>query len=59
MVAPVSGHAGANVVRFDGRLSASKKLTAGTYQATVTAHGVNLGPGPNSAVGTLRFTIVK
>jgi hypothetical protein len=42
-----------------GRLSASKKLTAGTYQATVTAHGVNLGPGPNSGVGTLRFTIVK
>jgi len=51
MLAAASGE---NTVRFDGRVSASRKLTPGSYAVTVTA----TGSGSPVSVGTLHFTIV-
>ncbi len=48
-------HAGANRVRFAGRLSATKKLKPGHYTLTITATSAGLRSTPRS----LSFTIVK
>jgi hypothetical protein len=49
-------HAGANRVRFAGRLSRKQKLRAGRYTLTITASN---GPGLVSAPKRLTFTIVR
>jgi streptogramin lyase len=51
-----SGHAGNNSVRFQGRLSRSKRLKPGRYQLRVTATDAT-APTPSSR--TASFTIVK
>lgn len=50
-----NAHAGANRVRFAGRLSATKKLKPGRYTLTVTATSAGLRSTPRS----LNFTIAK
>ncbi len=51
----VAAHAGANTLRFQGRISGSKKLKPGAYTLVVTA----TGPGGKSSVPQrLTFTIV-
>ena len=50
-----NAHAGANRVRFAGRLSATKKLKPGRYTLTITATSAGLRSTPRS----LSFTIVK
>jgi hypothetical protein len=51
-----NAHAGANRVRFAGRLSRKKKLRPGNYTLTITATN---GPGLVSVPKRLNFTIVK
>ncbi|MDX6673925.1 MAG: hypothetical protein QOH11_1343 [Solirubrobacteraceae bacterium] len=51
----LSGHAGTNRVRFQGRLSRAKKLKPGHYTLTITA----TASGLRSASRALSFTIVK
>jgi uncharacterized repeat protein (TIGR01451 family) len=48
------GHGGLNTVRFQGRVSASKKLKPGAYTLTITA----TTPGVGSTAKRLTFTIV-
>ncbi len=50
-----SGHAGANRLRFQGRLSRSRRLAPGRYTLTVTAAN-SAGP---AAPRSLTFTIVR
>jgi hypothetical protein len=50
-----AGHAGANSVAFQGRLSHAHKLTAGVYELTIVATSVTL---KRSAPRSLSFTIV-
>jgi DNA-binding beta-propeller fold protein YncE len=52
----LKGHAGTNRVRFQGRLSQSKRLRPGAYTLTITATDA---AGARSAPVTLRFTIVR
>lgn len=49
-----AGHGGLDTVRFQGRLSASKKLKPGKYVLVITAHT----PGVGSTFTRLAFTIV-
>ena len=49
-----AGHAGLNTVKFQGRVSASKKLKPGTYTMIITA----TTPGVGSTFKRLTFTIV-
>jgi Domain of unknown function DUF11 len=51
-----SGHAGTNKVRFQGRLSRSKKLTPGRYTLTITATD---SAGNAARPKTTKFTIVR
>ena len=51
-----AGHAGTNSVAFDGRVSSTHKLKAGTYTLVVTATD---SVGATSNAARLRFTIVK
>jgi hypothetical protein len=50
-----TGHAGTNKVSFDGRISPTKKLAAGTYALVVTA----TDSSGKATSKQLRFTIVK
>jgi hypothetical protein len=50
-----SGHAGADQIRFEGRLTASKRLPLGRYKVTVTAINSHGASTPRS----LTFTIAK
>jgi hypothetical protein len=50
------GHSGTNRVRFQGRISHSKRLAPGSYKLTVTATGTT---GLRSSAHSLMFTIVK
>jgi DNA-binding beta-propeller fold protein YncE len=50
-----SGHAGANTIAFQGRISSSKKLKPGRYTLTIEASG----SAGRSAPARLTFTIVK
>ena len=50
-----NAHAGANRVRFAGRLSVTKKLKPGHYTLTITATSAGL----RSTLRSLSFTIVK
>jgi hypothetical protein len=52
---PLAAHAGANKVRFQGRLSSGKALKPGTYSVTVTARDSH---GSTAASQPLRFTIL-
>ncbi len=52
----LSGHAGANSVRFEGRISATKALKPGRYTVVVTAFSAS---GARSAPRSLSFTIVR
>jgi hypothetical protein len=51
----VNGHAGTNTVKFQGRISRSKKLRPGTYTLVITANG----PSGAAAPQKLTFTIVR
>jgi hypothetical protein len=51
-----SGHAGLNIVQFQGRLSRRRKLRPDSYTLTITA---TVAPGLVSAPKRLAFTIVK
>jgi len=50
-----AAHAGANTVRFQGRLAPTKKLKPGRYTLVITAPGASGQSAPQS----LNFTIVK
>ncbi len=50
-----AGHAGRNAVRFQGRLSGTRKLKPGSYRVVITA----TTPGVGSTSKTLRFTIAS
>ncbi len=52
----VAGHAGANTLRFQGRVSGSKKLKPGAYTLVVTATGPG---GKSSAPQRSTFTILS
>jgi putative cofactor-binding repeat protein len=52
---PLVGHAGANKVSFQGRISSSRKLGPGTYSVSIAASNV----AGRSQKRTLSFTIVK
>jgi hypothetical protein len=52
-----AGHAGKNTIRFQGRVSRTRKLTPGGYQLRVTA--TDPTTPINSPSGTAKFTIVK
>ena len=52
----LSAHAGTNKVRFQGRLSRSKKLKPGRYTLTITATD---SAGNRSNAKATRFTIVR
>jgi hypothetical protein len=52
----VTAHAGANILRFQGRLSRTKRLRAGTYTVTLTATDQ---AGNTSRPRTARFTILR
>jgi hypothetical protein len=52
----VNGHAGTNKVRFQGRLSRTKKLQPGRYTLTITAID---SAGNRSNAKTTSFTIVR
>ena len=52
----LKGHAGHDKVRFDGRLSRSRKLARGPYAVTITATSAL---GGRSTPASLHFTIVK
>jgi len=51
-----AAHAGANTVRFQGRLSSTKKLRPGPYTLVINATSAS---GQHSAPQSLNFTIVK
>ena len=51
-----AAHAGANSVAFQGRLSSTRKLSAGVYQLTIVATSVTR---QRSAPKTLGFTIAR
>jgi hypothetical protein len=51
-----SGHAGTNKIKFQGKLSKTRKLPPGNYQVTFVSTDVF---GQKSKPHTLRFTIVK
>jgi hypothetical protein len=51
----VSGHAGLDKVRFQGRLSRTRRLTPGSYTATVTARDSH---GSKALARSLSFTIL-
>jgi hypothetical protein len=53
---PLAAHAGANKVRFQGRLSSGKALNPGTYSLTVTARDSH---GSTAASQPLSFTILS
>jgi WD40 repeat protein len=48
---------GANMLRFDGRISTTKKLKPGRYRLVITA--TDTADGHQSASGSLSFTIVR
>jgi hypothetical protein len=50
----IPAHGGTNKVRFEGRLSRTKKLKPGRYRLTLTASSSGL----QSASRSLNFTIV-
>ena len=52
----VSGHAAANKVRFQGKLSGSKTLKPGSYRVSTTARDAN---GFKAVSRSLSFTIVS
>lgn len=52
---PVSGHAGLNTIRFQGRVSQTKKLSPGSYTVGVTSHDAR---GLKSLTRSLSFTIL-
>jgi hypothetical protein len=52
----VNAHAGTNKVRFQGRLSRTKKLKPGRYTLTITATD---SAGNRSNAKTVSFTIVR
>lgn len=52
----LAAHAGANKVRFQGRLSRTKRLARGRYRAVITA---TTKAGLKSAARSVSFTIVK
>lgn len=52
----LTGHAGADRVRFAGRLSRTKTLSPGTYTLRITATDTS---GQSASTRDLRFTIVK
>ena len=52
---PLTGHAGANRVSFQGAISRSKKLKPGSYRLVITATSAGLRSTPQS----LSFTIVR
>jgi FG-GAP repeat len=52
----LTGHAGANRVRFAGRLSRTKTLSPGTYTLRITGTDTS---GQSTSTRALRFTIVK
>jgi hypothetical protein len=51
-----TGHAGANTVRFQGRISSHQKLRPGRYTLVITATN---SAGQRSSPHSLTFTIVK
>jgi streptogramin lyase len=53
---PFSAHAGTDAVRFDGRISSSRRLKPGTYVLTVEATNV---AHARSAPVSLTFTLVR
>jgi sugar lactone lactonase YvrE len=50
-----AGHAGLNKVRFEGRISRTRKLSPGSYRLAITA----TAPGAAPTSSKLAFTIVK
>jgi 6-phosphogluconolactonase (cycloisomerase 2 family) len=52
-----TGRRGRNNVRFDGRISTTKKLRPGPYRLAITA--TDTSDKERSASGTLRFTILR
>jgi IPT/TIG domain len=52
---PLSGHAGVDKVRFQGRLSAAKMLTPGNYSVSITTRDSH---GPKGLTRSLAFTIL-
>jgi 6-phosphogluconolactonase (cycloisomerase 2 family) len=52
-----TGRRGRNKVRFDGRISTSKKLSPGPYRLVITA--TDASDKERSASGSLRFTILR
>ena len=53
---PVSAHAGANKVHFQGRLSSARTLQPGAYGVTIVARDSH---GQQSSPQALTFTIVS
>jgi len=51
-----TGHSGTNKVKFQGRVSATKKLKPGRYTLVITATD---SAGARSSPESLSFTIVK
>jgi hypothetical protein len=51
----LSGHSGTNRIKFQGRLSRTKKLRPGSYTVAVTA----TASGLKSAARSLSFTIAS
>ena len=54
----VTGHAGTNKVRFQGRLTTRKRLIAG-YRYSVSVRATAVVTGLRSATSTLNFTIAR
>jgi FG-GAP repeat len=52
----VAGHAGANRLHFEGRISRARKLRPGRYTVQLTATN---GAGQRTSTRSLRFTIVR
>jgi 6-phosphogluconolactonase len=52
-----TGRRGRNTVRFDGRISPTKKLSPGPYRLVITA--TDTSDKERSASGSLRFTILR
>ncbi len=51
----LSGHSGVNTIRFQGRVSRTRRLRLGSHRLVITAST----PGAGSTSKTLRFTIVR
>ena len=52
---PLPGHTGSDRIRFQGRLSRTRRLATGTYKVTAVARGTT---GLASTPAALTFTIV-